>query len=78
MAGALGLPDSARPGALRPQEQRPVLPKSPPAEVMEIPPVIDRPFEVDQGPKVVVQKFRLIGTTDLGRFGIHQDEPCRR
>lgn len=74
IAGPLGLPDSARPGAVRPQEERSTLPPTPPGEVMEIPPVIDRPFEIDEGPKVAVQQFRLLGASDLSEFEISQKE----
>ena len=73
-AGPIGLPDSARPGAVRPQEQKTIIPKAPPGKVMEIPPVIDRPFEVDQGPKVVIQQFRLLGASDLSKYGVHPEE----
>jgi hemolysin activation/secretion protein len=37
---------------------------------MEIPPVIDRPFETDEGPRIAVRQFRLVDARDLPRFDI--------
>ncbi len=37
---------------------------------MEIPAVIDRPFEIDEGPVVVVQQFRITDAQDLPRHDI--------
>lgn len=68
LSGPVGLPDSARPGAVRPTEERPALPPAPPGEVMDIPPVIDRPFEADEGPRVAVRQFRLVDARDLPKF----------
>lgn len=65
-AGPLGLPDSARPGAVRPEEVgRPVTPPEPAGELMEIPAVIDRPFEIEEGPRVAVLHFRFPDARDL-------------
>ena len=65
-AGPLGLPDSARPGAVRPEEiGRPVAPPEPAGALMEIPAVIDRPFEVDEGPRLAVTQFRFPNARDL-------------
>ena len=61
LAGPLGLPDSARPGAVRPEEVgKQIIPQSADTEVLEVPAVIDRPFEIDEGPKVAVISFRLL------------------
>lgn len=75
LAGPLGLPDSARPGAVRPEESgRPTMPPAPAGEVMQIPAVIDRPLEVDEGERVVVHQFRLIDARDLPKLGVRVDE----
>jgi hemolysin activation/secretion protein len=74
----IAVPDSTRPGALRPEETgRQIIPPQPPEEtfeppgaVLEIPPVIDRPFEIDEGPKVGVTQFRLVDAVDMPEFGV--------
>lgn len=74
-AGPLGLPDSARPGAMRPTEVgKPTTPPTPAGPVVEIPPVIDRPLRVDEGPRILVQQFNLIDAQDLPDYGIQVDE----
>ena len=74
-AGPVGLPDSARPGAVRPeQEGRAEIPTNPMAEVLEVPAVIDRPFDVDEGEAVVVTEFRLLDAEDLPAFDIRVEE----
>lgn len=74
-AGPVGLPDSARPGAVRPeQEGRSEIPSSSVTEVLEVPAVIDRPFDVDEGEAVVVTEFRLLDGEDLPKFDISVDE----
>ncbi len=70
-AGPIELPDSARPGAVRPeQEERAEVPQGPPAETMEIPAVIDRPFEVEECPCALIKQFRLLNAEDLPEFEI--------
>jgi hemolysin activation/secretion protein len=74
-AGPLGLPDSARPGAVRPQPE--VLPEKAPepvGEVVDIPAVIDRPFDIEEGPFVVVEEFRLLDAEDLPDYEVSIDE----
>ena len=74
-AGPVGLPDSARPGAVRPeQEQRSETPSNPVTEVLEVPAVIDRPFDVDEGETVVITEFRLLDAEDLPEFDVNLDE----
>ena len=75
-AGPVGLPDSARPGAVRPeqQEQIPETPINPVSEVIDVPAVIDRPFDVDEGEAVVVTEFRLLDGEDLPEFDVSIDE----
>lgn len=65
------LPDSVRPGAIRPEQTgKRTLPLPPPEEVMQVPPVVDRPFKADEGPKISVQSFHLVDARDLPQFGI--------
>ena len=37
---------------------------------MEIPAVIDRPFEIDEGPAIVVKQFRLLDAKDLPEYDV--------
>jgi len=70
-AGPIELPDSARPGAVRPeQEERSDIPQGPPAETLEIPAVIDRPFDIDECPCTLVNQFRLLNAEDMPEFEI--------
>ncbi len=74
-AGPLGLPDSARPGAVRPQPE--VLPEEPIVQEgvgVDIPAVIDRPFDIEEGPFVVVKKFRLLDAEDLPKYDVSINE----
>lgn len=65
------LPDSAKPGAVQPEvPPKPDIPEGPPSGVLEVPPVIDRPFEVDECPCVRVTEFRLLNAEDLPKYGI--------
>jgi hemolysin activation/secretion protein len=75
IAGPLGLPDSARPGAVRPQSEIPLQqePVTPAADIVEIPAVIDRPFELEEGPYVAVKEFRL-DAEDLPKYDVNIDE----
>lgn len=74
-AGPVGLPDSARPGAVRPeQEERIETPPNPVFEVLEVPAVIDRPFDVDEGDTVLITEFRLLDAENLPEFDINLDE----
>ena len=74
-AGPVGLPDSARPGAVRPeQENRGDIPSRSVADVIEVPAVIDRPFDVDEGEAIIVTEFRYLGGEDLPEFDVSLDE----
>ena len=65
LAGAVDLPDAARPGAIRPGEDRKQIPREPPPEpVFDVPPVADRPLEIDEGEKILVARFVLEGVED--------------
>jgi len=70
----VGLPDSARPGAVRPEQPEQEAPAEPPAnpvaEVLDVPAVIDRPFDVNEGEAVVVTQFRLLDAEDLPEYDI--------
>ena len=75
LAGPVGLPDSARPGAVRPDTETPKIPKEAPevlqpSELTDIPAVIDRPFDPDECPCLLVEKFRLLDAVDMDEFGI--------
>ncbi len=78
----IAVPDSTRPGAIRPEETGKItMPPQPapevlepPEAVLEVPPVIDRPFEIDEGPKVVVTRFNLVDVVDMPEFGISLSE----
>jgi hemolysin activation/secretion protein len=75
IAGPLGLPDSARPGAVRPQpEVLPEKPVAPEGGIVDIPAVIDRPFDIEEGPHVVVKEFRLLDAEDLPKYDVSIDE----
>ncbi len=78
-ADPIQLPDSARPGAVRPQEVgKPTTPPKPAPEVvpsstgetMKIPPVINRPLNPHSGQRLVVKEFRLVGAQDLPEFDV--------
>ncbi|MDZ7736353.1 MAG: ShlB/FhaC/HecB family hemolysin secretion/activation protein [Gammaproteobacteria bacterium] len=73
-AGSPGLPESARPGALRPGEDRPTAPPKPAEEVLEVPALIDRPLDIDEGPKVVVEKFELAGAVERPEHDVRLSE----
>ena len=70
----MGLPDSARPGAVRPQPEIP--PEAIPSQAsdVDIPALIDRPFDIEEGPYVVVEQFRLVDAEDLPEFDISTEE----
>ena len=76
IAGPLGLPDSARPGAVRPQAE--AVPEEvdeiQAEDMVDIPAVIDRPFDLDEGPYVAVKEFRLLDAEDLPKFDIKVEE----
>ncbi len=78
MAGAGGQPpppDSALPGALRPEDEtRRKTPPEPAGEVLEVPALIDRPLDIDEGPKVQVEAFELVGAVERPEHDIDLDE----
>lgn len=71
IAGPLGLPDSARPGAVRPQaEVQPEQAVTSSSDAVDIPALIDRPFDIEEGPFVSVKEFRLLDAEDLPKHDI--------
>lgn len=74
IAGPVDIPDSALPGAQRPEEDRSRIPPKPDEPVMEVPPLIDRPLDIDEGPKVVVERFELVGAVERPEYDIHLEE----
>ena len=70
-AGAPAVPDAVRPGAIRPGEERTSqIPPTLSADVYEVPPVIDRPLDIDGGEQIVVTRFELAGVVDRPEQGI--------
>lgn len=105
VAGPVGVPDSARPGAIRPsQDDKLDLPepppeevvqtpedepdtttpagvtpadeesRPPPEEVVDVPPVIDRPFDVTECPCVVVNQFYLLNAEDMPQYDVNLED----
>ena len=70
LAGVVDLPDAAKPGAIRPGEDRKLIPAAPPEEVFEVPAVVDRPLGIDDGEKIAVSRFNVVGAKDRPEFGI--------
>jgi len=64
------LPPSATPGGVQPDLQLRELPSAPDTSGFPIPPVIERPLGVDEGPTVKVVRFALKGVTDIPGKGI--------
>ena len=63
-AGGPAVPDAVRPGAIRPGEERSYTIPKEQAEVFKVPKVVERPLDIDAGPKVQVTKFNLVGVVD--------------
>ena len=65
------LPSPARPGAVLPErDERQREPREPAGEVLEVPPMIDRPLDPDEGERVVVERFELTGARDRPQHGV--------
>ena len=73
-AGLIDVPAAVRPGAIRPGEQRQSIPEQPPGEVYEVPPVIERPLDIDAGTRIQIAAFELLGVTDRPQHGIDSQE----
>jgi len=63
-------PPSATPGGVQPDLMQRQIPVAPDTSSFPIPPVIDRPLGVDEGPTVQVSTFILKGVTDHPKLGI--------
>jgi hemolysin activation/secretion protein len=75
LAGPVELPDSARPGAVRPEQEKAAkVPKASTTDVLQVPPVIDRPLSVEECPCVIVKEFRLLNAEDMPEYGIKLDD----
>lgn len=74
MAQVGTLPDAARPGAIRPGEDRKLVPQTPPGDLYEVPPVVERPLDIDDGEKILVQRFVVDGAQDRPEFDIAAGE----
>lgn len=48
-------------------------PPAPAAEVFDVPPVIERPLDIDAGPKIEVARFELVGVEDRPEQGITRE-----
>ena len=71
MAVPIAVPDAIRPGPVRPAlESEPEAIAKDKPDGLEIPAVIDRPFEIDEGEVVAVKKFRLLDAQNLPEYGI--------
>ena len=74
-AGVAGLPDSAQPGAQRPDlSERTERPTGEAEDVVEIPAVIERPLAIDEGPRIDVKRFELINASDFPELNVSVDE----
>jgi hemolysin activation/secretion protein len=68
----IDIPDSARPGAVRPGDVRDgSLPQADTVPVLEVPAVIDRPFDINEGDHVAVKRFNLLNARDMPKYDIN-------
>ncbi len=49
-------------------------PPAPAPEVITVPPVADRPLDIDEGDRIVVTRFELVGAEDRPEFGVSVEE----
>ena len=68
------IPPSVTPGGVQPDLERRTLPAAPDTSGFPIPPVIDRPLDIDEGDRIPVRAFVLEGVTDHPEAGIHKSE----
>ena len=64
LAAAVDLPDAAKAGAIRPGDAPRAMPKPPPPETFQVPALVERPLEIDDGETVEVTRFVLEGVID--------------
>ena len=69
------LPAPATPGGAMPRldDELPAV-APPPAVSFPIPPVVERPLNVDEGERIFVKGFRLRGVTDRPALGVSEEE----
>lgn len=70
---AAPLPGGATPGGAQPSLPAPPV-ATPPAELFPVPPVIERPLDIDEGPMLEVQSFKLEGVVDHPKQGVSAAE----
>ncbi|WP_404414970.1 ShlB/FhaC/HecB family hemolysin secretion/activation protein [Marinospirillum sp.] len=68
------VPSQLVPGAIRPDAQPQRIPPQPPAKVLEIPPLVERPFAEDAGERVEVTRFELLNARNLPQYDIDLQE----
>ncbi len=66
---SLNIPGSDRPAEIERRQLR-----QPAEPVLEVPPLIDRPLDTDEGPSVVVERFELVGAVERPEYDVHLDE----
>lgn len=69
-ADPVTLPDAARSGAARPAQERAAVIPQPTPEMFKVPPVPERPLDIDAGEHVQVTSFELVGAVDRPEFDI--------
>ncbi len=70
VAAPIDVPAAVRPGAIRPGEERQLVPESPAPAIFEVPAVVDRPLEIDAGTRIQVSAFELVGAVDRPKHDI--------
>lgn len=63
------LPDRIQPGGMRPDPTLRI-PADTEDSVLEIPPMVERPFSTEEGERIVVERFDLVDARDLPRYDI--------
>lgn len=72
IAGAADSPEATRPGAARPETERTDPPPavSTEAETFAVPPVVERPLDIDAGNRIAVTSFELVDVVDRPEYEI--------
>ena len=73
-AGGNALCATPTPGAVQPELERRTIPSAPDTSGFPIPPVIERPLGVDEGPRIAVKAFAFDGVMDQPEYGIRKSE----
>lgn len=70
-AGVTAIPDVVQPGAQQPNLSEPSdIPSTEAEEVVDIPAVIERPLDIDEGERIIVNQFELINAEEMPELGI--------